>query len=339
MKYCVKLLGLHRVKGDTVWLCSSGSELGFVFSGCAKGSIILHGDGSIACPNSRARYAVYLNGRELESGLLDREEKEIALPMGEKTNGKVRVVKLSEGPRSSLGVELSGFDGRVRPLPERKRKIEFIGDSITCGYGVDGNLSNVFSTATEDVRAAYAYIAASLLRADACYSCYSGFGLVSGYTGDGVRNAHDLVPLYWKKTGICDFSFPDGERPDETERDFSAFCPDTVVINLGTNDISYTGEDAARQKEYQREYIAFLETVRAVYPEAEIVCVLGVMGDTLNATAEEAVKFYREKTGDERVRFHALPVQSPRDGLGTDSHPSPRTQMKTGRLAARLLRG
>ena len=339
MKYRVKLLGLYRVCGDTVWLCSSGSEMGFSYSSCSSGRIVLHGDGSVSAPNSRARYAVYLNDRELECGVLDREEKEILLPPGEKTGGKVRVVKLSEGPRSSLGAELRDFDGRVRPLPEKKRKLEFIGDSITCGYGADGNTTCAFSTATEDIRASYAYIAASLLRADACYSCYSGFGLASGYTADGTRNARDLVPLYWKKLGPCDFPFPDGERAEDTRRDLSAFRPDTVVINLGTNDISYTGEDAAKQEEYRNAYIAFLETVRDARPEADILCVLGVMGDTLNSAAAEAVRLYSEKTGDTRVRFSALPVQRSRDGYGVDFHPSPRTQLKTGRLVARLLRG
>lgn len=45
--------------------------------------------------------------------------------------------------------------------------MEFIGDSITCGYGVDDpDKEHHFKTATEDVTKAYAYKTALALNAD-----------------------------------------------------------------------------------------------------------------------------------------------------------------------------
>ena len=52
----------------------------------------------------------------------------------------IRIVKYSEVAFGAVGIRyLLVEDGAgLRPLPEKSRKIEFIGDSITCGYGIEG---------------------------------------------------------------------------------------------------------------------------------------------------------------------------------------------------------
>ena len=63
--------------------------------------------------------------------------------------------------------------------------IEFIGDSITCGYGIDTACeANTFSTTNENVNKAFSYLTAAALGADASFVSYSGHGLISGYTGN-----------------------------------------------------------------------------------------------------------------------------------------------------------
>ena len=58
-------------------------------------------------------------------------------------------------------------EGSAETLPEKPLKIEVIGDSITCGYGVDDEDENhQFTTATEDVTKAYAYKTAKALDAE-----------------------------------------------------------------------------------------------------------------------------------------------------------------------------
>ena len=47
-------------------------------------------------------------------------------------------------------------DGNIKPTEPKERKLLFIGDSITAGYGVNGEQSDtVFTTKTEDVTKAY----------------------------------------------------------------------------------------------------------------------------------------------------------------------------------------
>ena len=336
----VKILGRHIIFDEIIWLSSSGSEVGFEYDLCSGGEIVLHGDETALdegrVPN-RARYAVYFDEVLIALGVMDTEKKRIPVPMYPDCHGTVRVVKLSEASQSNLGVSLQGFDGTVKPLDEKKRKIEFIGDSITCGYAIDGNAGQTFSTALEDVQKTYAAYVARALEADACYTCFSGFGIISGYTGDGVRNTQCLVPDWYEKVGYCDAPVPGHDRVNAYDWDFSSFVPDTVVINLGTNDFSYTGANEEKQNFYRDEYVKFLKTVRRRNPNARIVCMLGIMGEILNGKAGEAVEQYRKETGDNGVSFHPFSLQRPEDGLAPDGHPTPATNRKAGEKLLKIL--
>ena len=70
----------------------------------------------------------------------------------------------------------------LRPLPEKSRKIEFIGDSITCGYGIEGVCNvDVFNTPQENPFKNYALRTAKALDADYQLVSWSGIGLISDW--------------------------------------------------------------------------------------------------------------------------------------------------------------
>jgi len=48
----------------------------------------------------------------------------------------------------------------------------------------------------------YAYKTAEALDADYSMVSFSGYGIVSGYTGEGVKSAEQLVPMYYEKLGF-----------------------------------------------------------------------------------------------------------------------------------------
>ena len=54
--------------------------------------------------------------------------------------------------------------------------------------------------------------------------------------------------------------------------------PDIVVINLGTNDTSYTRGICSRIDKFKKEYYNFINYVRSHNKDATILCILGVMG-------------------------------------------------------------
>ena len=251
-----------------------------------------------------------------------------------------RLIKLSESNDSSFGISsLEAIEGGLSPAPARKLKIEFVGNSITCGYGVEGDLTQTYTTATENVSLAWPCLTAQRLGADYSIVSKSGAGIISGYTADGVRNEDNILTVYYDKMGCSMMSIADGIRPQDFEYDF-AFEPDIIVVNAGTNDISYCHpvdgqgcvriseeEEASRRSIFYVEYKSFIEWIRELNPFAKIVCTLGVLGTALNSEVETAVQELRA-AGDSRVYWLPLADQDPADSYGTDYHPSRITQQK-----------
>ena len=73
------------------------------------------------------------------------------------TIATIRIVKLSEVSDSTFGIVSVDAVGMISPLVATEKKIEFIGDSITCAYGVEGKSSGEpFMTSTENFMKSYA---------------------------------------------------------------------------------------------------------------------------------------------------------------------------------------
>ena len=248
--------------------------------------------------------------------------------------GVVRVIKVSEATSSLAAISKisTDKDGVIFPTEEQKLKIEFIGDSITCGYGVDDlDRNHHFKTATEDGSKTYAYKTAAALDADYSFVSISGWGIISGYSGDGKKQANSQLPRYYDRLAVS-WSTVAGVDPKAVRWDFVAFVPDVVVINLGTNDASYTKKDSTKIAEYKDAYIEFLRDVRAKNPGAYIICSLGMMGQDLCAAVKEAVTEYSSSTGDTRICDLKFANQSFADGIAADWHPSEKTHEKAANL-------
>ena len=328
----VKLLGHIVPVGDEYWLISSGAEIAFRVTGATKAIVHLRADDTVKDPEKETllpRLEIRLNGKKiLDTRLTEKDTAVTVLDGTEKRDAEIRLIKLNEG-NSIFALQEIVTNGTVSPLPDRPVKMEFIGDSITCGYGVEGKSeAETFTTATENAVKGYAFLTAEALNADAMLTCFSGHGIISGYTGDpSVRNDADLVPPYYEKEGRCGSQLPDGRLAEEIARDFSAFRPDYIVLNLGTNDISWCQTDVARGREFARLYTCFLKTVRKDNPDARILCVLGVMGTGLNPMVRLAAEEYSRETGDRGIRLLMLEEQNAaRDGYGSDYHPNEITQ-------------
>lgn len=328
----LKLIGHIVPQGNEYWMISSGAEIGFRVTGATKTVLQLRADDTVNDPEKETllpRLAVLLDGQQaLDTRLAEKDNAVTVFEGTEKRDAEIRLIKLNEG-NSIFALREIVTDGEISPLPERPLKMEFIGDSITCGYGVEGkNEAETFTTATENAAKGYAFLTAEALDADATLTCFSGHGIISGYTGDpSVRNDADLVPPYYEKAGRSGSRLPDGRLAEEIDRDFSAFRPDYIVLNLGTNDLSWCGTDRARGAQFAELYTAFLKTVRKDNPGARILCILGVMGTGLNPMMELAADQYRRETGDDRIRTLTLEEQNAaRDGYGSDFHPNEITQ-------------
>lgn len=324
----VKLIGRTYTENEILWLAHSASGIEFTFRGDSA-SVTLAGDGAaFSNKDSQARFAVYINGERTMDEQIDSAEKTYDIYSGEEVSEvTVKLLKLSESANSTFGIKSIDVNslGEIAATAEKDMKIEFIGDSITCGYGVDDEVKeHHFSTSTEDATRAYAFKTAELLDADYSLVSYSGHGIISGYSGDGKKQTSQLVPKLYEQFARS-YGSSSGYFSISEDWDFSSFVPDFVVINLGTNDESYTKKDKEKIADYQTSYVEFIKMVRKNNPEAYIICALGIMGDGLYPAVENAVNDYTAETGDNNISaFHFSP-QDGSTGFAADWHPTEAT--------------
>ena len=324
----IKPLGRTYMQDGILWLALSASGVEFTLTG-TDASVTIVGDSAISTEDNQARFAAYVDGERVLDEMITQAEQTFEIFSSEtEREVTIRLVKLSEAAQSTLGIKSIDVKsvGDIAPTAEKELKIEFIGDSITCGYGVDDEDRNHhFSTSTEDATKAYAYKTAQLLDADYSLVSYSGHGIISGYTTQGKKVAAQQVPNMYEQLARSYGSYGDF-NVSSVDWDFSRFVPDVVVINLGTNDASYTGKDEELIREYIDAYIKFLGKVRSNNPDAHIICALGVMGQDLCDAIDTVVAEYTAQSGDSNVSAFRLTVQDgSTNGYAADWHPTAAT--------------
>jgi lysophospholipase L1-like esterase len=172
----------------------------------------------------------------------------------------VEVYRQTEGAQGETRlVKLTVGDGAlVEPPPGSARLIEVIGDSITCGYGNLGKISDAECFSTESHWDTYAAVAARALGAELSTIAASGRGVVRNYGGD----TGGTMPMLYERT-LANAPNPAWDFHVE---------PQAVVINLGTNDISNNKGDPGTA--FRDTYVRLLETIRHKYPNAFIVGII-----------------------------------------------------------------
>lgn len=339
----VRPVGRTLIKDRRLWMAYSATGCAFEFHG-KELQLILNGDDRCeteAGPNNSARMQIRINGNVVVDLMLKNRETTLSLLQeNEPVKCLVEVMKVSETAMSTaaLSAILTDDSAVVKPAVEKKRKIEFVGDSITCGYGVDDEVAeHNFKTETEDATKAYACLTAKALNAEHSLVSISGYGIISGYSGDGERRKEQLLPDYYEKLGFSYGSMM-GDYPQNFKWDFQAWQPDLIVINLGTNDQSFTRAKTELCEEYCQAYQCFLGVVRKNNPDAEILCLLGMMGTALCPMVEKAVNIYSAQTGDGKVHFLPLEEQLRQDGWAADWHPSQITHVKNAEIVTAYIK-
>ncbi len=234
--------------------------------------------------------------------------------------------------------DLSAAGGNTEVGKKLAPKIEIIGDSITCGYGVEGVFEkDVFTTKQERPDLAYAFLTAKALGAEFNLVSWSGIGIISKYVDASVEEPDTTVvmPSVWPYTDKS-LALRRGIEPVVWNENW--FSPDIVVIHLGTNDASYVRNVEGRRKSYVCGLRQFIEAVHRRSPKAKICCCLGVMGQDLCASVEEAVNQFHVDFKNVPIKFVKFPVQLDEDGIGADWHPSAKTHKKIAEILTKELR-
>ncbi len=301
----VHLVGRHDGCDETgVRMAWSGTGFVAHFSGTGL---------RISQSGAAVQYTVLVDG-ELGANLLttrgtDTYDVVSGLAEGEHTVEVYRRGEASFGVTTLQGVEAVDGELLAPPAPPARR-IEIVGDSITCGYGNEGaDTSCSFSADTENHYLAYGAVLARAQDAEVSTIAWSGRGVVVNYGGD---TASPPMPAYFERAVPQDSS---------TVWAFS-WEPDTVIVNLGTND--YSTDNDPEAEVFIDGYEALLLNIRQRYPNAYILCTIGPLlsgADLSTARANIAAAVTnRNDAGDDRVATYELTANNPSPGC--DWHPS-----------------
>ena len=206
------------------------------------------------------------------------------------------------------------------PVQTRPRRMELIGDSISCGYGNEGlHAEAEYSADTENHYLSYGALLARAIDAQLSTIAWSGRGVVRNYDD---QPGH-LVPELYQRT-----------LPEEDDMWRFADPQDLVVVNLGTNDFAV--EPGPDQAQFIRGYIELLGAIRQHRVRAPILTTIGPMLSPdarrrAETCIEQAVQA-RQRSGDGQVSFYRL--LTPNAQPGANEHPSVLTH---ARMADELL--
>lgn len=221
--------------------------------------------------------------------------------------------------------KLSDPDRDIGSVCDRRTRVEFIGDSITCGYGIHSPLSgDNYTLWDEDGEDNYAAIMAKKMNWDARWISASGYGMYMNYEGNVVENVPKLYPY------VNLFLDPE-EKIDPKE-----FEPEFIFINLGTNDSEHIceGDNISRFKE---SYEAFLRLLKEYHPDAKIICMIGTVCGTMFPYIEEAVGRVMAD-GYKDIYTLELPFFKPESEGVADGHPTLTTHRKDALRVLELMK-
>ena len=281
------------------------------------------GDISVTVSSTKSTYfAAYVNGEKVDKLFLANEGTNTfkiaeGLDFGVYN---VRLLKCANVVQANCIAESIRIDGKLLDAPkDSELLIEFIGDSITCGYGViEGATSDSANVGTYkycDATRAFAYLTAEKLGADWRIEGVSGAGMVSGYTSYTVPEIYYTHTWARNKTKQYDFA---------SER-----VPDVIVINLGTNDQSKSSNAEA----FKTAVKTFVTTIREKYgKDIPIVWAYGMMNDAMNTH----VKSVFESLGGAASGYYT--VKLTQNKKGGNVHPDAAGQIKAAEELTKFLK-
>jgi lysophospholipase L1-like esterase len=217
-----------------------------------------------------------------------------------------------------MGLLVAEGYGLVDLPPKSSRKIEFIGDSYTAGYGIESpgrvctqeelkKYTNVFKT--------FATYVTDAFHAQNISLGWSGAGMVKNYDPPTTaKRSAEAFPFYYGRLfGAA----------DTKTWDFSSWIPDLIVICLGTNDYAYnrspSDNPAPDDSMYIGDYHKFITRILGNYPNASILCV-STGNTSFEKNVRQVVAEQKSIYNNSKVFFASYPTALNNEAC--DWHPS-----------------
>lgn len=277
----VKVLGVRSLESDSQincdWTCS-GIEMNIEHNG---GNITFSVGASAGC-----YFRAYVDGEIFKSPNtyynVPKGRTILTLKNVPEGTHTLRLVKVTGYTLCRAEIYSVSFAGKILDNSPAANElyIEYIGDSISCGWGVIGAHDATYTA--QDGTLAYPYLVSEALGADYSITALSGQGLLVGNPG---------IPK--------GYLYGSALRDDTTKYTFSRKA-DIVVINIGTNDYSQKRDSVS---EFKAAYAALLETVREKNgDDCKIICIYNTMNDTFSEVLKELCEG-KESSGIYLIKF------------------------------------
>ncbi len=305
-----KQIGRNIIEDDSS-LYIEMTAAGFSFNADCMGDVSLN----VVQKTADAQYyTVVVDGAESEICIEGTEKQSVqiaeSLPYGEHT---FSFYKQSEGNVGGINIYDITLKGTVLSKPaDNPLLIEFVGDSLTCGYGNLVSSSEAVEGHHEDGYNAYGTITARLLGAD-----WSNISRSSSTLFDARSSNKTHMPTEYTKA----------VRSREELWDFKANRnADVVVVNLGTNDdyvlesYGYDTEEKKTEIFQQKAYDFAKQIIEANGEDVKIVFAFGLVTSEENFV-DVAYRNVVETLADEGYE-NAYYCRLPSNTAGGGYHPT-----------------
>ena len=255
----------------------------------------------------------------------------------------VRIYREMQASDLTILIKTIHTDGEFHPLPNRRHKIEVIGDSVTSGEGLAGARCLLhWIPAVFSCRGNYALLIAQELDADYSIVSQSGWGVYSSWD----NHTDHALPLYFEQ--VCGVtSAPNQLRLGAGDlHDFANDPTDITIVNLGSNDAGAFAnspwvdkhgvshklkldehgipctEDVKRVTDAVYNFCA---KIRKLRPNSIILWCHHMLSDRLSDDIAEAVTRFAAEAKDDKVYTVCLPradeaLQGARKHPGSEAH-------------------
>lgn len=231
----------------------------------------------------------------------------------------VKITNTDDNTTYFYGFEIDKNGSILKSDKEKKRKLEFFGDSITCGHGVDVPGDSTDSGAPKYFNNYKTYGAITARYFDTQYHCTakSGIGIAVSWFPQIMPEIYNLV----------------NPNDANSKWNFSSYIPDIVVVNLFQNDNWLVNEPNNEEFKVRfgtekpkddfmiKAYADFISKIRANYPMAQIICCLGSMDATRSGSKwPSLINSAVASLNDKKIVTHFFPYKN------TGGHPKVKEQ-------------
>lgn len=294
-----KTMGRTAEYGNAV--SADWSAAGIEFNAECKNDVIINVTLSASTGQPAGTYfTVYIDGVRQEKRFLAEEgNSDIVIAAGlEEGVHSFAFYKQAHNGHCNVDINSITVEGRLIEKPaDRDIYIEFVGDSITAGYGAyaaEGTTQQQYPYS--DGTQSYGFFLAEKLNADYSLIARCSWGILAGADGKNIPLIYKYICYSRSMSDLYDF----------------ARKPDIVVVNIGTNDFSQglVGANFSTKTE------EFIKDIKEQNGDVPVIFLYGMMNNTGYAYINKAVRDY----GGESAGVYTLEIPLSRSGGG--GHPS-----------------